>query len=97
MRLLLLLLPTFGALALPVTATAGGGHGCGVVEHIFEMADQDSDGALSPDEYDAAGLERYGVTFEQTDANGDGETTLAEYLELYERYHGPPDDAGDTV
>jgi hypothetical protein len=92
--------------AVPLVATAGGGH-CGgdsVVQHIFDMADQDRDGALSRDEYVEAGLERYGVSFEETDANADGVTSMAEYLELYQRHHpaddpsneGPPND-DDTV
>lgn len=85
-----------------LVATAGGGH-CGgdsVVQHIFDMADEDRDGALTREEYEEAGLERYGVSFEETDANADGVTSMAEYLELYQRHHpadeGPPND-DDTV
>jgi len=87
---------SFAAITAPVAATAGGSYS--VVQHIFDVSDQDQDGALSLEEYDEAGLERYGVTFEQTDADGDGKTSLAEYLELYEAHHPPADPADeDTV
>ena len=62
-----------------------------VVRHIFEVADADDSGSLTPAEYTAAGLERYGVSFQDCDADGDGETSLAEYLGLYDRHH-PSDD-----
>jgi hypothetical protein len=77
---------------LPASALAG--EGCGsarsaesVVQHIFESADRDGSGSLTAAEYDAAGLERFGVSFADTDANGDGETSQAEYFELYQRHH----------
>ena len=62
-----------------------------VVRHIFEVADTDGSGSLNRAEYEAADLERYGVSFDECDADADGETTLAEYLSLYDRYHPPAD------
>lgn len=76
-------------LAFPGTVLAG--EGCGgdlsVVEHIFLSADGDGSGSLSPAEYAAAGLEGFGVSFAESDANRDGEISLAEYVALYERHH----------
>jgi len=72
----------------PASAAAGGGEGdVSVVEHIFEMADRDGSGTLSSAEYGEAGLQRFGLSFEQSDTNSDGETSLAEYVELYEMHH----------
>ena len=76
-------------------ALAGEGYDAqAVVRHIFEVSDTDDSGALSPEEYAAAGLERFGVTFEDCDADGDGETTFAEYLALYDRHHQGGDRRG---
>ena len=89
------LLGLAGALDFAGDAPAGGGFtATEVVEHIFDVADEDRSGTLSADEYAAAGLERYGVSFGQSDLDGDGQTSLAEYLELYERHH-PADDEAD--
>ncbi len=69
------------------------GEGCGamdVVAHIFEMSDTDDDGALTRAEFAAAGLERYGVPFEDYDADGDGRATFDEYRALYDRHHPAP-------
>jgi EF hand len=66
-----------------------------VVGHLFETADVDRSGTLSPAEYGEAELDAYGVGFEASDRNGDGETTLEEYLDLYERHH--PNDPGTEV
>ena len=86
------------ALVLPTLASAG--EGCGgsmsaasIVEHIFDTADADQDGSLTQTEYEAAGLESYGVTFEQSDLDGDGGTSIDEYLELYESHHPQGDEA----
>jgi hypothetical protein len=87
-------------LAVPAASSAGGceeGSSVSVVQHIFEMADQDASGTLSQEEYTKAGLERYGVSFEQSDTNGDGETSIDEYIELYEAHHPPAHGGGDTV
>ncbi len=76
------------------------GDGREVVEHIFEMADADEDGALSATEYEEAELARYGVSFEQTDADGDGSTSFEEYLSLYEAHHPPAGsctEKGETI
>ena len=79
-------------LLLPAGALAGGYQDAqSVVEHIFDVADRDESGTLTPEEYAGAGLERYGVSFEDSDANADGEIALSEYLDLYERHH-PSDD-----
>ena len=64
-----------------------------IVKHIFEMADKDGSGTLTRAEYREARLQRYGVSFDDCDADADGETSLAEYLELYERHH-PDEDRG---
>ena len=88
---------TFGSLALALfgfSTAAQAGSGCqedasSMADRIFDASDADRDGALSPEEYVGAGLERYGVAFEAFDANADGETSRAEYLELF-RLHHPP-------
>ena len=79
------------AFAVAPSAFAGGG-GCGglsAVEHIFEAADADQSGSLTPDEYEAAGLSRFGVDFDESDLDGDGITTFDEYLDLYDMHHPP--------
>ncbi len=58
-----------------------------VVQHIFDTADTDRSGALTRTEYAEAGLERFGVSFDDCDENGDGETTFLEYLKVYLRHH----------
>jgi hypothetical protein len=74
--------------ASPGSALAGEGcDGFDVVTHIFEASDTDASGTLSPEEYADAGLERFGVPFDEYDANGDGEASLDEYVELYEWHH----------
>jgi len=57
------------------------------VARIFEAADRDRSGTLTPAEYADANLERFGVSFEASDVNSDGETSLAEYLVLYDVHH----------
>ena len=84
------------ALVMSTAPAAIAGEGCGsdelaVVEHIFDAADLDRDGSLTASEYQDAGLDHYGVSFEDSDANADGLTSLVEYLELYERHHPPAD------
>lgn len=75
-------------------ALAGGGchDGAWVVGHIFDKADADADGMLSPTEYEDANLGRFGASFEDTDADGDGMTSRSEYIELYERIHKSPEE-----
>ena len=71
------------------------GEGCSsrsdfdVAGHLFDVSDTDQNGSLSPQEYADAGLERYGVPFEEYDADGDGEASRAEYLDLFDRIHLP--------
>lgn len=80
------------ALALWMAPTAIAGNeqdGRSIVAHLFELADADGSGALDADEYEQADLSAYGVSFEDCDGNADGETTLEEYLELYDRHHPP--------
>lgn len=86
------------ALALAVVwaspATAGDAlESEAVVAHIFDEADTDDSGALDATEYATAGLARYGVAFEDSDLDGDGETTRAEYLQLYRAHHPPTGEA----
>ena len=95
MRFLALTAPLL-LLTLPAATWAGGGHDAtAVVEHIFDVADQDGDGVLSDAEYADAGLEQFGLTFDDCDANGDGYTSLDEYLALY-RAHHPAHDERDA-
>ena len=87
-------LSAIALLSLVTTVQAGEGCGqdaSGVAQHIFDVSDTDENGALSRAEYTAAGLERYGVSFDAFDENGDGETSLDEYLDLFERHHAPKD------
>lgn len=60
-----------------------------VVEHIFDVADSNEDGALSADEYADAQLADFGLTFEQCDTNQDGSLASSEYLDLYNAHHAP--------
>jgi len=88
MRLAMILSVGIAAAVLTTLGTAGGPENArAVVEHIFAMADQDRSGTLTRSEYAEARLERFGVSFEECDANGDGETSMAEYLAVYERHH----------
>jgi len=66
------------------------GEDCGafdIVTHIFDVSDTDGSGSLSRQEYLDAGLDRYGVPFDEYDADGDGEASIDEYVEMYDRYH----------
>jgi hypothetical protein len=85
-------------IAAPATAGAGcgGDHdaahdGGDVVQHMFDKADEDGDGLLSQSEYEAAGLQDFGASFEESDLDSDGATSTDEYRELYERHHPAPD------
>jgi hypothetical protein len=62
-----------------------------IAAHIFDMSDSDADGYLSPDEFASAGLERFGMSFEDYDVNGDGETSVHEYFDLFDAHHPPTD------
>ena len=66
-----------------------------VVEHIFNVADTNEDGALSDDEYADAQLSDFGLTFEQCDTNQDGRLSPGEYLDLYNAHHAPVDEKSD--
>ena len=73
-------------------------HGCDArakVQELFDTADENGDGRLTAAEYERAGLERYGLTFEESDLDADGATTWAEYLELFEAHH--PSMGGDRA
>jgi hypothetical protein len=78
-------------LTLSVQASDCGEDALGVAGHLFDMSDTNADGVLSPEEFDAAGLERYGVTFSEFDADGNGETSVDEYFDLFEFHHPPTD------
>ena len=56
------------------------------------MAGRDGDGSLTRTEYEGAGLQRFGVSFDESDTDADGSTSLAEYVERYERHHPSADD-----
>ncbi len=70
-------------------------NGEAVVEHIFDVADTNEDGALSADEYADAQLSDFGLTFEQCDTNQDGSLASGEYLDLYNAHHAPVDENSD--
>lgn len=83
------------ALALG-TSSAWAGAGCegaSVVQHIFDSADEDGSGTLSQAEYEGAGLQDFGLSFVDSDLDGDGETSLDEYESLYEMHHPSGDEA----
>lgn len=96
MHTVLIPLAALVAAVLVAPATALAGDGChdpiAAVAGLFDGADADGDGLLTPDEYDRAELTRYGASFEDTDANGDGTTTFDEYVELYQRIHARVDE-----
>ena len=77
--------------AFTTTSRAGecGEDAFSVAEHIFHMSDTNDDDALSPEEFSAAGLEKYSVSFDEFDVNGDGAASLDEYLDLFVRSHPP--------
>ena len=87
MRFLVFLLVAL-VFAAPARAGSGcAGYGDDKVQALFDGADLNSDGALDAAEYGDANLERFGVSFEQSDLDGDGITTWDEYFELYEVHH----------
>ena len=95
MRKFSIVLGAAAAIGLGSPALGGEGHSArSVVEHIFDVADKDGSGTLTRAEYEGARLQDFGVTFEESDTNADGETSLAEYLALYEQHHGSAEGAG---
>ena len=75
MRIIGLLIPL--SLAAPV-AFAGGAYGAReVVQHIFDVADTDQNGSLTRAEYEDAGLQKFGVSFDECDIDESGETSMA--------------------
>lgn len=96
MRITITMASTIAFLGFLLPASLAQASGCqgdasDVATHIFDASDTDANGALSAEEYANAGLERYGVSFEAFDANADGETSLDEYLDLFEQHHPPTD------
>jgi hypothetical protein len=86
--MLVLTLAAFAVAMGPALALAGDpDRHFDVVSHIFHASDTDRNGTLSPGEYTNSGLERYGVSFDEYDANGDGEASLQEYYDVYRRFH----------
>ena len=88
-------LPTF-AYALCACATVSwssaasadkGMDALAIAEHIFAMTDIDKDGSMSLQEYSDAGLDQYGVSFEDFDLDEDEGITLAEYRSLFLKLH----------
>ena len=80
-----------GTIASPIPVLASGceADAASIAAHIFDMSDADADGYLRPDEVVNAGLERYGMSFDDYDANGDGETSVDEYFDLFDAHHPP--------
>ena len=75
-------------LSVGSNAVAGGScQGASVVQHIFDEADENGDGFLDEAEYEAAGLQDFGLSFADSDLDGNGETSLDEYETLYEMHH----------
>lgn len=89
----------FALVLAPGAALAG--EGCtgdfDVVTHIFETSDADGNGTLSPEEFEQAGLARYGVSFDAYDTDGDGQTSLDEYHEIYDAHHPAEPEAADGI
>ena len=89
--------PIMIVIALLLAApSAWAGSGCGetsAVQHIFDAADENGDGALTRAEYEAAGLQGFGVSFADSDLDGDGLTSLDEYQTLYDLHHPSGDEA----
>lgn len=54
----------------------------------FNNADSDGDAQLSPKEFDAADMHRFGMPFSAMDLDDDGAVSEAEYLKLFEMHHG---------
>lgn len=81
-------------------APAAAGEGCSqsaeaAVLQLFEAADANQDGSLTRAEYEGAGLQQFGVSFEESDLDSNGVTSDGEYLELY-RMHHPSVDRSDA-
>ena len=82
---------TLGAIAIPSGARASECEAdpSSIAAHIFDMSDSNADGFLTPTEFADSGLERYGIPFDEYDANGDGEASADEYLDLFDIHHPP--------
>jgi len=94
---------TYLAMALLATSSTAYAGGCesgydpvDVVQHIFNTADHDEDGVLTQLEYEDAGLQVYGVSFEESDLDADGATSMQEYILLYDFHHPVDGVDGDT-
>ena len=59
-----------------------------IAQHIFEKADADKDGLLTPEEHESAGLGRFGASFSDFDLDRDSRVTWDEYRSIFERHHG---------
>ena len=74
MKLVLILSAALGFLQLPTLALAGDSCGGGSqVQALFDAADADGDGVLSAAEYGDSELARFGASFDEIDADGNGE------------------------
>jgi|GEM_PF-5956263 len=75
---------------LPLTAGAwpdAASDAAAIADHIFSHADSDKDGAMTSEEYASGGLGKYGASFGDFDLDRDGRVTLAEYREVFARFH----------
>jgi len=87
---------TISVIAFGITSIASGASasGCeadasGIAAHIFDMSDSNADGFLTQAEFSDSRLERYGIPFDEYDANRDGEASVDEYFDLFELHHPP--------
>ena len=58
-----------------------------VAKHIFDSADVNADGVLSKEEYNKAGLSKYGGDIGAFDLNSDDKVVLEEYIKVFEKHH----------
>ena len=81
------------ALALLIAPAASAGEQSSplaIAQHIFEQADADKNGVLTPGEHVSAGLDRFGASFADFDLDRDSQVTWDEYRSIFERHHPAP-------
>lgn len=81
-------------IGISAIASSASSSGCeadasGIAAHIFDMSDSNADGFLTRAEFSESRLERYGISFDEYDANRDGQASVDEYFDLFELHHPP--------